>query len=201
MFLPWFLNCLCFVQQLVEIKLSRAGQTPCLPSITIACFWIIRKKMFLVCKSDFRKAILTWKQPALQRGYILRAWYRVWDLPCIRCSGSWKRRRAELSSRVLPLRETCYLLGALGLSGGEREMDQIVLCSCSGWDMALHVAVCNFSLVGVQGLICRGLVSCLTAALCVPCLAGPRTECSTWVQESQMCLWPWFTLSLKRQGG
>lgn len=77
---------------------------------------------------------------------------------------------------MLPLRETCYLLGALGLSGGEREMDQIVLCSCSGWDMALHVAVCNFSLVGVQGLICRGLVSCLTAALCVPCLAQPRTS-------------------------
>lgn len=37
---------------------------------------------------------------------------------------------AELSSLVLLLYELCYLLGPLGPSGGEPELDQIVFCSC-----------------------------------------------------------------------
>lgn len=83
---------------------------------------------------------------------------------------------AVLSSPALPFCDKCYLLGALGPSGGKSELNLIVFHSCLGWGASLHVAVCNSILLGVQDLNCKGLSCLMEHVRNVPCSAGSRSS-------------------------
>lgn len=197
MFLPWFLNCLCSVQQLVEIKLNRAGQTPCLSSITIACFWIIHKKMFWYVKVTSEKQL--WLGNSQQ-------WARMHSQSVISTVSMVLRGLAMhgcvvLSSPEYPFSENCYLLGALGPSGGKSELNPIVFHSCLGCGASLHVTVCNLHLVCCAGsqlqrtsLVFDGACQVCSLLRWIQALGG---KFPIWIQEN---FWPWsFVLPMKRQ--
>lgn len=147
MFLPWFLNCLCSLQQLVEIKLNWAGQTPCLPSITIACFWIIHKKMFWYVKVTSEKQL--WLENSQQRArmHSQSVISSVISAISVVLRGLAVHGCAVLSAPALPFCEKCYPPGALGPSGGKSELNLMVFHSCLGWGASLRVTVCNLHLV------------------------------------------------------
>lgn len=99
-----------------------------------------------------------------------------------------------LSSPELPFCEKCYLLGALGPSGGKSELNLIVFHSCLGWGASLHVPVCNLHLVCCAGsqLQRTGLVfdgACQVCSL-LCWIQALRSKFPIWVQESKMYFWP-----------
>lgn len=189
MFLPWFLNCLCFVQQLVEIKLNRTGQTPCLPSITIACFWIIHKKCFWYVKVSSEKQLWLENSKCCSEDTFSEHHTEcdVYHIHSAQGVSNAETCRAELSNVVL-----LWDLLSPRRSGAFRR--QIWTELDSGLQLLLFV--CEISVVKGWSCVQRSCVAC--SLLC--CMQVPRSKCPFWLQESKrcFCLYP-FVLSMKRQ--
>lgn len=111
---------------------------------------------------------------------------------------------AVLSSPALPFCEKPYLLGALGPSGGQSELNLVVFHSCLSWGAVLHVNVCNLHLVWCArsqlqetGLVFDGAHQACSLLCWIQVL---RSKCPIWVQEGKKYFWPQSSaLPLKRQ--
>lgn len=105
------------------------------------------QKNVLVCKSDFRKATLTRKQPAASEDDSQSVISSVISAISVVLRGLAVHGCAVLSAPALPFCEKCYPPGALGPSGGKSELNLMVFHSCLGWGASFRVTVCNLHLV------------------------------------------------------